>query len=105
MILSYYSDDIEEAMILFNKDHSQAIEGYYSNYSKYEMVNRLTDEHVKYIINEIEDKLDKSQNDIWENSKKNQIIKELVKMEGISVAQISRVTGINVKAIKKIKRE
>lgn len=104
MILSYYSDNVEEAIEIFAKEHSQKLDGYYSNYTIYEMINRLTDDQVKYIINEIEEKMDNSKKDIWDNNEKNQIIKELTEIEGISVAQISRVTGINVKAINKIKQ-
>ena len=104
IILPFYGNDIDEALNNLKIQHNDGLDRYYEDYVEYEMVNGLTDEQVKIIIDDRCSKYDKNDFRAWENIYKNIIIKEVLDLKGVSINQINRITGINRRELSKIKR-
>ena len=103
MILLYYNEDVNQALKEFKQEHFQDINRYYEDFAEFEMVNRLTDEQVKIIIDNRIERISGKKHDIFDKTVKESIIKEVLKIKGVSVNQISRVTGINRRLLAKMK--
>ena len=100
MLLSLFGNDKEEAIkqfIMYNKMSTEKI----SDYIEFEFVSKLNDAQAKEIIQEV------LGNEIVEEIKKynmeirNENIRKLKGIEGISKTQISRILGINRKIIER----
>lgn len=103
--------DTKKVMRLFDNS-VENFKAYHSNYKKYqdydknyELISKLQDEEAIKLIQEIlnEPNLVKIQN--YEINKKNESIQKILKIEGITKVQISRILGINRKTIYKIKNK
>ena len=95
---------------LFNGDIT-SFKIFHDNYSKnqdiskdYEMIYKLEDEEAIKIIKKIleEKNLMKIQN--YEKGKKKQVIKQIIKIEGITKVQIARILGISLTTIKRLEK-
>ena len=69
---------------------------------EYEMRNKLTDEEVIYFIKQKLniDNIEKIQN--YNKKDRNDIIRKLKNIKGITQPQISRILGINIRLVRKI---
>ena len=103
IILPYYGAEIEDSLNNFKEQHSTKIENYYENFAEYELVNKLTDEQVKDMIDIAKDRLKKKDNSVWEKTCRDDFLKKMLDTKGVSLNQLSRVMGINRKVLNRIK--
>jgi len=103
MILYYYSENLDDAIKIFEKEHCGELNQHYENYVEFEMVDKLTDDQVKCMIDDIEKSVLQRNHSIWDDSYKSIILKETLKVKGVSLNQISRVTGTNRKILNRLK--
>lgn len=103
--------DTKQVMSLFEYS-IENFKIYHSRYEKhedydknYEMISKLQDEEAIRLIQEIlnEPNLLKIQN--YETNKKKEAIRKILKIEGITKVQISRILGINRKTIYRIEKQ
>ena len=103
--------DTKQVMNLFDNS-VENFKTYHINYKKYqdydknyELISKLQDEEVIKLIQEIlnEPNLVKIQN--YEINKKKESIQKILKIEGITKVQISRILGISISTIKRIEKE
>lgn len=103
--------DTKQVMSLFEYN-VENFKIYHSSYEKhedydknYEMISKLQDEEAIKLIQEIlnEPNLLKIQN--YETNKKKEVIRKILKIEGITKVQISRILGINRKTIYRIEKQ
>lgn len=116
---SYYeyvsnNNKVTDKKIIMNlfQDSIENFKTFHKNYIKnqdidkdYEMIAKLEDEEAIEIIKEIlkEENLIKIQN--YEKDRKKLAIKKIVKIEGITKVQISRILGISLATIKRLEKK
>lgn len=108
VILMYYSDDDNEAKKLLKKEHLEGLKRYYEDYVEFEIVNKLSDEQVKQMIdNKIRSAFNESKDlkNIISSTNEKRILKEVLDVKGVSISQINRITGINRRLLSKIKNK
>lgn len=102
-IMLYYSDDIKEATKIFQNEHSSGLRRYYEDFVEYELVNNLSDEQVKRLIDYKMKETQNDKNDLLGKEKNCNVLKEVLNIKGVSISQVNRVTGINRRLLTKIK--
>lgn len=103
MILEFYDNDEEKAIKMFMEQHNTELDNYYVNYPEYEIIEKLSDEEVKNIINEKKMKLLKLNSDKLKEEIEDEVIKDILNLHGVSINQVYRITGISRKSLKKLK--
>lgn len=101
-ILSMFEKDVVEARKAFKEFNTMIKPEEMNDFVEYEMINKLTDEELKNIIEKTL-RID-SINDIskYNVSIRNEMLKKLKGIRGTSANQIGRITGLNHKTIKNI---
>ena len=99
LILSFFGTEKEKAIENFVKFHSQ--EEKEANYAEYEIINRLTDERAKQIVETVLriDNVTKLKN--YNSSIIKRELNKLKEVKGTTISQLSRITGINRKIIER----
>ncbi len=103
-ILKLFNEDINTAVVLFEEFHREKSKYTQDKeYLEFEIQSKLEDETLIKIINE-----DTKIQNIYDIQKLNtkyrdEILKQLLSIQGTTIAQISRITGISVKIIERIK--
>lgn len=103
MVLEYYDSDEEKALKIFEEQHKSELSNYYTNYPEYEIIEKLTDEEVKNIIDEKKTEFLKLNSTKLKEEIEDEVIKDILHLNGVSINQVSRVTGISRKLLKKLK--
>lgn len=99
LILSFFGTEKEKAIENFVKFHR--LEEKEANYAEYEIINRLTDERAKQIVETVLgiDNIIKLKN--YNSSIIKIELKKLKEIKGTTISQLSRITGINRKIIER----
>ena len=103
IVLDYYDDNPEKALMKFEEQHKSELDNYYTNYSEFEIIDRLTDDQVKSIIDEKTKRYLKLNSEELKEKVEDEVIIEVLKINGVSINQMSRITGINRKILNKLK--
>lgn len=106
IILSHYSNEYTSAIKILKEDHNIKLSECDEDYAEYEMINKLTDEQIKAIIDDRCKKYEIKNNYVqWNKIYKEKIIKDVLKIKGISILQLSRVTGISRGVLNRLKNK
>ena len=105
IVLSYYDNNEENALKIFKEQHNTELNNYYMNYSEFEIIDKLTDEEVKRILDEKNREILKFNSNKIKEEIEDEVLKEVLQLKGVSVNQLSRITGINRKILNKIKNK
>ena len=103
MVLGYYDNDEVKALKQFEEQHKCELNNYYTNYSEFEIIDKLTDDEVKEIIDEKKSEIMKVNLNVINEEFEEEIIKEVINIKGVSINQICRITGIDRRKLKKLK--
>ena len=103
IILPFYGEEQEEALKAFSEQHNFKLEKYYENFVEYELVNKLTDEQVKDMIDIVKEKFINKENSVWNKADRDAFLVEMMNVKGVSINQLSRVMGINRKVLIRLK--
>lgn len=101
MLLSLFGNIKQEAIrnfIIYNNVNTEKT----SDYIEFEIVTKLTDEQAKNVIEEILGKEIVNKINEYSTEKRNENIRKLKIIEGISKSQISRILGINRKIVERV---
>ena len=99
IILPFYGEDVEESLKAFSEQHNRKLENYYENFAEYELVNKLTDEQVKDMIDIAKEKFINKENSVLNKAGRDVFLVEMMNVKGVSINQLSRVMGINRKVL------
>lgn len=105
-ILSILGENTKEAKRVFESfNTNQYVIEEINDFSEYEIINKLTDEEAKSVIEDYLNIKEISRIKDYNFKIRNDIIKRLRGMKGTSCRQISRITGIDNKIISQILNE
>lgn len=103
IVLNFYDNDIEKALKIFEEQHSSELHNYYENYSEYEIIDRLTDEQVKFLIEEKNKKYSILNPNTLKEDIEDKVIKDILKIKGVNINQVCRITGMSRRMVEKLK--
>lgn len=107
IILSGYDENEKVALEKLKIQHNLELDKYedeYDNYyTEFELIHRLSDEQVKKIIDKKCLKYVNQSNEKINDILLHMVIKEVIDIKGVSINQLSRVTGISRRMLNKIR--
>ena len=93
--------DTEEVFIMFLSSKEQSKFHKSADLLEYEMKSKLTDEEVIYFIKEELGIYNIQEIQRCDKDRRNEIIRKIKKIEGITQKQISRILGLNIKLVRR----